>query len=136
MVPAGAIIFVVRGMSLKSEFRVGVTQREVAFGQDCKAIIPISGIYPPFLAHCLRAGAPSILQLVDEAGHGTGRLETKLIQQLNVRIPSLEEQWRLVGIVTSADDEVTRLADELTKLQAIKKGLMDDLLTGRVRVVH
>ena len=39
VVPKGTILFVVRGMSLKTDFRIGVAQREVAFGQDCKAIM-------------------------------------------------------------------------------------------------
>src|SRR4051812_8111083 len=38
LMPQDTIIFVVRGMSLKSEFRVGIARRPVAFGQDCKAI--------------------------------------------------------------------------------------------------
>ena len=34
LMPTGTILFVVRGMSLKKEFRIGVAQRPVAFGQD------------------------------------------------------------------------------------------------------
>ena len=32
LVGPGTVIFVVRGMSLKSEFRMGITHRQVAFG--------------------------------------------------------------------------------------------------------
>src|SRR5262249_38279399 len=76
LAPPGATIFVVRGMSLKSEFRVGVAQRPVAFGQDCKALVPYKGVDPRYLGWAIRASAPKILAMVDEAGHGTGRLET------------------------------------------------------------
>ncbi len=134
MVQEGAVIFVVRGMSLKSEFRVGVTRCRVAFGQDCKAIIPRLGVDAAFLAHSLKANDYRILRLVDEAGHGTGRLETKLIQHLTIEIPSLEEQQRLVGVIGSVDRELSALRDERAKLRLVKQGLMDDLLTGRVRV--
>ena len=134
VVSAGTVLFVVRGMSLKSEFRVGVTKCRVAFGQDCKAIIPKSGIDALFLAHSLRASEHQILQLVDEAGHGTGRLETKLIQELAVDVPTWDEQLRLVNVIGSVDNKLTELTNELTKLSALKQGLMDDLLTGRVRV--
>ena len=42
LLPKGAVVFVVRGMSLANEFRVGVTVREVAFNQDLRAIVPKS----------------------------------------------------------------------------------------------
>ena len=40
LVPKDSILFVVRGMSLKTEFRLGITTREVSFNQDLKAIVP------------------------------------------------------------------------------------------------
>src|SRR5690625_4201006 len=36
LVPADTVLFVVRGMSLANEFRVGITQRPVTFNQDLK----------------------------------------------------------------------------------------------------
>jgi type I restriction enzyme, S subunit len=39
IVPAGTVLVVVRGMSLAKEFRVSITQREMAFNQDLKALI-------------------------------------------------------------------------------------------------
>src|SRR5687768_8756428 len=42
IVPAGTILFVVRGMSLAKEFRVGLANRPVTFNQDLKAIVPAS----------------------------------------------------------------------------------------------
>jgi type I restriction enzyme S subunit len=51
LVPKGTTIFVVRGMSLMKEFRIGIALREVAFGQDCKALIPAEGVDPYFLAY-------------------------------------------------------------------------------------
>ena len=59
-------------MSLKNEFRIGIARRQVAFGQDCKAIIPTSGIDGTFLALAMKARSREILGMVDESGHGTG----------------------------------------------------------------
>jgi type I restriction enzyme S subunit len=92
VVPENTILFIVRGMSLKTEFRVGITRQPVAFGQDCKAIIPSLDIDPLFLANAIRAKADEILGLVDEATHGTGRLQTEALAQLEIDIPSLPEQ--------------------------------------------
>ena len=89
LMPKDTIIFVVRGMSLKTEFRVGIARRPMAFGQDCKAIVAKSWIDARYLANVLRAKAPEILGLVDEAGHGTGRLQTEVLQQLSIPLPPL-----------------------------------------------
>jgi type I restriction enzyme S subunit len=116
LVPAGTVLFVVRGMSLKSEFRVGVTEREVAFGQDCKAILPTPGIDARFLAFALKARERDILAMVDEAGHGTGRLPTDLIAKLQIGVAELAEQQRIVEILHGADatiDATRKVADKL-----------------------
>ena len=106
LMPQNAIIFVVRGMSLKSEFRVGIAMRPMAFGQDCKSIIAKDGVDSRFLANVLRAKAPEILGLVDEASHGTGRLQTQALQQLSVPLPPLKEQQAIACILGALDDKI------------------------------
>lgn len=95
LVPKGSILFVVRGMSLKTEFRVGIAQNAVAFGQACKAIIPDKKLDPLFLAYAIRSRKEEILGLVDEAGHGTGRLQTDLLESLEIPFPLLIEQRKI-----------------------------------------
>lgn len=106
LMPANSIIFVVRGMSLKTEFRVGITKRPVAFGQDCKAIVAKEGIAPLFLANVLRSKSADILGLVDEAGHGTGRLQTEVLKAIQVPVPPLAEQHAIASILGALDDKI------------------------------
>lgn len=54
LAPKETVIFVVRGSSLKDEFRIGITRREVAFGQDCKALTPRVGVDAHLLFHAIR----------------------------------------------------------------------------------
>ncbi|MEU0969768.1 restriction endonuclease subunit S [Streptomyces sp. NPDC005917] len=97
LVDKGAVLFIVRGMSLKSEFRIGVTQREVAFGQDCKALVPDDGIDPYYLAYAMRVLTPTILSMVEETSHGTGRLDTNRLNALEIGVPPLPEQRDIVA---------------------------------------
>ncbi len=106
LVPKGSILFVVRGMSLKTEFRVGIAQNPVAFGQDCKSIIPNNRLDSLFLAYAIRSKKEEILGLVDEAGHGTGRLQTDLLEKLVIPLPPLTEQRAIASVFGSLDDKI------------------------------
>ncbi|MFJ2866907.1 restriction endonuclease subunit S [Kitasatospora sp. NPDC087314] len=107
IVASETILMVVRGMSLKSEFRIGIAQRQVAFGQDCKALIARPGIRPSFLGYAIKAKTPEILSLVDEAGHGTGRLQTDRLESVEIDVPaSLDVQASIARTLELLDDRI------------------------------
>jgi type I restriction enzyme S subunit len=133
LVPAGSIIFVVRGMSLKSEFRIGLAQREVAFGQDCKAIVARDGVSPHVLLHGLLSRSEEILGLVDEAGHGTGRLATDRIGALRILIPPGPE-YSLVKQIEDLDRIAADRQAESKMLGRLRYTLLPKLMSGEIRV--
>ena len=135
IVPRHTILFVVRGMSLKKEFRVGMAIRPVAFGQDCKALVPADGVEPKYLLFALEAAESRVLRMVDEASHGTGRLQMPLLGSLKLWLPPLEEQRRIVEIIESIDEIMLANEGRLAKLRRMRSGLAADLLSGRVRTV-
>ncbi|MBM7490992.1 restriction endonuclease S subunit [Micromonospora luteifusca] len=132
LVPDGSVLFVVRGMSLKKEFRVGVTRKRVAFGQDCKAIVPRPGIDARFLALAMKVRTREILSMVDEAGHGTGRLPTDLIAKLEVGIPPFPEQRQIVEVLDSVDARFHLEGQTVAKLRALQEGVVEALLASLV----
>ncbi|MRH91577.1 hypothetical protein GFY24_29755 [Nocardia sp. SYP-A9097] len=134
MVPPGSILFVVRGMSLNKEFRVGITRRDVAFGQDCKAIIPHDWIDSEFLANALLAYSPRILEMVETTSHGTGRLDTQRLGRLVINVPGLAEQRRIVDAVTSFDREIEALEERIDKTSVIAQAVAADLIHGHPAV--
>jgi type I restriction enzyme S subunit len=56
-------------------------------------------------------------------------------QKLEIRIPSLSEQTRIATILSDMDTELESLENTLGKARQIKQGMMQELLTGRVRLV-
>ena len=129
VVPAGTVLLVVRGMSLKTEFRFGVAQSEVAFGQDCKAILP--AVPTSALAMALRTSRDDILNLVDEAGHGTGRLSTDLIEQHQIQVP---DDSSIIGVLDGLVARGALAEQESAQLAATRDALLPELLSGRLRV--
>lgn len=74
---------------------------------------------------------------IEDNASGTTRkrISRKNLGALNLPIPPLTEQKRIAEVLSSVDDRVKRLKEELEELGRLKKGLMDDLLTGKVRTV-
>ncbi|WP_301120932.1 restriction endonuclease subunit S [Mycolicibacterium fortuitum] len=106
VVPKDTILMVVRGMSLKSEFRMGIAQREVALSQDLKGLIPGPQFDPLFLAYAIKSKASQVLNMVDEAGHGTGRLQTDRLFALELPKPPIEEQRAIAATLRMFDEKI------------------------------
>ena len=56
-------------------------------------------------------------------------------QNMEIRIPKPEEQTRIATILSDMDTEITALETKLAKYKQIKQGMMQELLTGRTRLV-
>lgn len=67
---------------------------------------------------------------------GTTRPRVNLGQVRNLLVPytSLSEQQRIAEILTASDERIEKEEAYVEKLLQLKKGMMQDLLTGRVRV--
>ncbi|MFO1422728.1 MAG: restriction endonuclease subunit S [Candidatus Competibacteraceae bacterium] len=82
--------------------------------------------YPPVVHQFFRHSQG----LVDD----TLSLKFHHFAQIHVHVPSVEEQLRIVEVFQSADREIDLLRKKLDALKTQKKGLMQKLLTGQVRV--
>lgn len=133
VIPSGSIVFVVRGMSLKREFRIGIAQREVSFGQDCKALIPHEEVSGDVLFHAIRYRSPEIIDLVDEAGHGTGRLSTDRIGGLTVRLPATNSH-PIAAALKSMNQLCAMRQKETRMLASLRGSLLPRLMSGEIRV--
>ncbi|MCP9319112.1 restriction endonuclease subunit S [Acetobacter persici] len=56
------------------------------------------------------------------------------IKKLMMLLPSFPEQKAIAAVLTTADEEITALESDLTRLRQEKKALMQQLLTGKRRV--
>ncbi len=134
VIPAGVTLAVVRGMSLRKEFRVGITMREVAFGQDCKALLPDDDFDPLYFAYAVKAQTPTILQMVDRSGHGTGRLGTDQLSRVEIPVPEREVQAAIANTMTILERKIEMEEHRRDALDGLFRSLLNDLMTGRRRV--
>lgn len=57
------------------------------------------------------------------------------ISNLKIVLPQMEEQIRIANILSNMSGEITVLVKKLKKYKAIKQGMMQNLLTGKIRLV-
>lgn len=67
---------------------------------------------------------------------GRGGLNKKLILDYEVAIPkSVDEQAAIAAVLTEMDDEIENMKKKLAKYRQVKQGMMQQLLTGKIRLV-
>mgnify|MGYP001573870463 FL=1 len=73
---------------------------------------------------------------MSNAGNGSVRVRIYLkdLERLEIPLPSLEEQEKIVHILETADHEIDAIKQNLVSLKVEKKALMQQLLTGKLRV--
>lgn len=85
-------------------------------------------ILQPFFKH--------MLDNISPGGAGRNRvLSKKDLMKLKIEVPTLVEQTKIAEILNTANRELQQYQQKLNNLKSQKKGLMQQLLTGKVRTV-
>ena len=61
-------------------------------------------------------------------------INSKDVKELTILAPPLSEQQKIASILSSIDKRISQKSSKLHQTQSLKKSLMQDLLTGKVRV--
>ena len=107
----GSILLLVRGSTLHNRIPVGIAVRDVAFNQDVKAIRVKPELAARqvtdemYLYYWLKANEKKLLEMVEHTGIGAGKLDTKRLQDLEIRLPSWSEQRQIVASATAIDEK-------------------------------
>jgi type I restriction enzyme S subunit len=74
---------------------------------------------------------------VSERSGGTThkRISRGALGRIRIRLPHVEEQSAIATILSDIDAEIAFLETKLAKARQIKQGMMQELLTGRIRLV-
>lgn len=107
IVDAGTTLLLTRGMTLVNDVPICVTKNKASFNQDLKAVIPKDNkIESDFIPYLLLGNKNRIHSLVDLAGHGTGRLATDTLLNLEVFIPNEADRKYIVSLFSSLDEKI------------------------------
>ena len=69
-----------------------------------------------------------------ESGSGLWMMSKRDIRREYFARPRLDEQEEIVSVVKAADDNIANIEREIEALRKLKTSLLQNLLTGKVRV--
>lgn len=67
-------------------------------------------------------------------GSGQPNLSAGIIKNMEIPHPPLPEQRKIAAILSTVDEKLEAEREHRARLETMKRGLMQDLLTGKKRV--
>ena len=111
-----------------------IMDNDVLLGGDIVVLHPKKEMDTRIFGYLLRIMAKEILQHTQ--GITIVHLNTKTLHEMEVLIPkTVEEQTAIADILADVDNEIEALEQKLTKTRQLKQGMMQQLLTGKIRLV-
>lgn len=92
-----------------------------------------SAVHGPFLSLLIRYEEAQVLQLV--TGSTVYHLYGSDMKNFGVVLPPVAEQTAIAAVLSDMDAELAALEQRREKTRALKQGMMQELLTGRTRLV-
>ena len=110
-----------------------INESDIILGGDILVIrVPAEVLNGVFLAYAIKINRDQVMQLV--TGTTVYHLYGRDIANFTFGIPSIQEQNAIVCVLSDMDAEIAALEQRRDKTRAIKQGMMQELLTGRVRL--
>ena len=127
--PQGALLIIARvGVG-----KVAIADKELCTSQDFSNLVVEDKTDVRFLAYLLSV----VMARMKEATQGTSIKGVSLEDMKALALilpPTLAEQKAIAKVLGDMDDEIAALEAELAKTRQLKQGMMQELLTGKVRL--
>jgi len=113
--------------------KVAINKIDIAISQDLTGVtINKEKALPEFLYWVLRNSRHKLSSLAQ--GSTIKGILREDLGRLSIPLPSLPEQKKIDEILSTVDKKLELDREERTRLESVKRGLMDLFLTGKVRV--
>jgi type I restriction enzyme, S subunit len=137
IIPKGTFLFAITGLEAAgTRGSCAITGIEATTNQSCMALYPKKGLLttPYLYYYYLRYGNDLALKYCQGTKQQsyTGGVAKKLPI---IVPPTIEEQTAIASVLKDMDSEITTLESKLSKYRQIKSGMMQSLLTGKIRLV-
>ncbi len=107
----------------------------VAYAGGDIVILRPRGVDSLFLGYALNTAEVNRQKASLGQGDAVVHISATALAQVSLRVPLIGEQTAIATVVSDMDAEIAALEARRDKTRAIKQGMMQQLLTGRIRLV-
>ncbi|WP_286708079.1 restriction endonuclease subunit S [Psychrobacter sp. UBA2514] len=129
LLPIGSIVMTSRA----TIGECAITTKNISTNQGFKNFICFDNTNNEFLYYNLSNSKNRLVQLC--SGSTFLEISTTQTRNFEISVPSIQEQTAIATILSDMDTEIQALQQRLDKTRDIKQGMMQQLLTGKVRLV-
>lgn len=90
---------------------------------------------PKYLSYHFHSEEFKNLVLSVAVGQTMASLNTKILSGIRLKLPCMYEQHEIAEVLGSIDAEIIQLRNQLDKAREIKQSMMQELLTGHIRLL-
>lgn len=103
------------------------------FASDCSTIEDSKNYSVEFVYFFLKLIQEKIYKM--QTGGAQPHIHPNDLSPIPILVPQVEEQKAIATVLSDMDTEIEKLESQLTKYQNIKQGMMQVLLTGKIRLI-
>ena len=119
-----------RVVHLKSDFGYANINQHIA-----RIRVKDPCVHSGFVYHWLSQASTRAYYISITTGQAYPQISLKQVRETNIPLPSKLEQEAIASILSDMDAEIEALEAKLAKARQIKQGMMQELLTGRIRLI-
>lgn len=135
--PTGTFLMAITGLEAAgTRGSCGIVGAPSATNQSCMAVYPNSRLTQKFLFHSyVYRGDELALKYCQ--GTKQQSYTASLVKLLPIDLPpTIDEQTAIATVLSDMDTEIESLESKLAKAREVKQGMMQELLTGRIRLIE
>lgn len=133
--PAGSVLVVTRSGILRRKVPVALALVPVAVNQDIKVLPSSKAISTEYVANFMWCYNETILARCAKDGTTVESIDTTSLLGFPIKLPPLPEQKKIAQILSTWDEAITTSERLLDLARQQKKALMQQLLTGKKRLL-
>lgn len=129
LVPKGSVLIT----CIASIGKNAISGEELATNQQINSIVVNDTHHNEFIYYLITFNTHKLLAYAGTTA--VPIINKSSFESVCFTVPPLNEQQKIADVLTNADKEIETLSEKLTHLKQEKKALMQQLLTGKIRVV-
>lgn len=127
--PKGAILVTCIGSTIG---KMGISKTELSTNQQINSIICNDKVNSEFIYYALNYNFNMYTSFIST--QAVPIINKTTFGKFLIQVPNIREQIRIVSILSEVDEKIEEHENKKQKLENLKKGLMQQLLTGMIRV--